>query len=118
MEEMKIYTTYFGGLKKRLREGIKPISICLRPIPGWTGLEYKALAPTWDIKRDREHFDERFRNEILGRLDKNKILQDLMELSGGSDIALVCYEKPGDHCHRHLVAEWLGFDPDSIELGE
>lgn len=22
-------------------------------------------------------------------------------------IALICYEKPSDFCHRHLVAEWL-----------
>lgn len=25
----------------------------------------------------------------------------------GKDIALICYEKPSDFCHRHLVAEWL-----------
>ena len=23
------------------------------------------------------------------------------------DVALVCYEKPSDFCHRHLVADWL-----------
>ena len=46
------------------------------------------------------------------------MLQELSAMTGGQDFALVCYEKPGDHCHRHLVAEWLGFDPDSIELGE
>jgi uncharacterized protein (DUF488 family) len=23
------------------------------------------------------------------------------------NIALVCYEKPTDFCHRHLVADWL-----------
>ena len=23
------------------------------------------------------------------------------------DIALLCYEKPDDFCHRHLVADWL-----------
>ena len=23
------------------------------------------------------------------------------------DIALVCYEKPEEFCHRHLVADWL-----------
>ena len=26
---------------------------------------------------------------------------------GENDIALICYEKPSDFCHRHLVAEWL-----------
>lgn len=22
---------------------------------------------------------------------------------------LLCYEKTGDFCHRHLLAEWLGY---------
>lgn len=26
---------------------------------------------------------------------------------GENDIALICYEKPSDFCHRHLVSEWL-----------
>ena len=29
------------------------------------------------------------------------------------EFALICYEKPSDFCHRHLVSEWLkerGFD--------
>lgn len=26
------------------------------------------------------------------------------------DIVFVCYEKPGDFCHRHLLAEWLTFN--------
>ena len=25
----------------------------------------------------------------------------------GTEIALICYEKPENFCHRHLVAEWL-----------
>lgn len=42
-----------------------------------------------------------------------------MKLSGGKDIALICYEKPTDFCHRHLVAEWLttnGIKCDEIAL--
>ena len=37
----------------------------------------------------------------------------MQELSGiyGSDaldrLTLLCYEKPSDFCHRHLVANWL-----------
>lgn len=25
----------------------------------------------------------------------------------GKDICLICYEKPNDFCHRHLVADWF-----------
>ena len=33
------------------------------------------------------------------------------------DFALVCYEKPSDFCHRHLVADWLnknGYDCEEL----
>lgn len=30
-----------------------------------------------------------------------------VEGHGHDDIALICYEKPSDFCHRHLVAQWL-----------
>jgi hypothetical protein len=47
-------------------------------------------------------------------LNADKVIDDLNMLilkdginCKGKDIALVCYEKPEDFCHRHLVAEWL-----------
>ena len=36
-----------------------------------------------------------------------KELNYLVPNVNGKDIALICYEKPSDFCHRHLVAEWL-----------
>ena len=44
---------------------------------------------------------------MLGRLDPKEVEDHLYFMSDGMDIALVCYEKTGDFCHRHLVAEWL-----------
>lgn len=35
------------------------------------------------------------------------LVQQLERISGGADVALCCYEKPGDFCHRNLVAAWL-----------
>ena len=54
--------------------------------------------------------------KILQKLDKDTVLQELSAMTGGQDFALVCYEKPGDFCHRHLVAEWLGLNGEEIEL--
>ena len=49
-----------------------------------------------------------FKKRVLEPLNVIDVLHDLWILAGKStDIALVCYEKPGDFCHRHLVAEWL-----------
>ena len=38
-------------------------------------------------------------------------------LSGGKDVALCCYEKPGDFCHRHILAKWIT-ENTGIEITE
>jgi hypothetical protein len=40
--------------------------------------------------------------EILANLDPVEVYQTL-----GENAVLLCWEKPGDACHRRLVAEWL-----------
>lgn len=111
---MKIWTTYFAAIKKLPLDRILPISICGKPIEGWEYPQYKKLAPSWSIYKeykdslDQERYICRFHEEILGSLSREEVLKDLEELSQGKDVALVCYEKPGDFCHRHIVAEWLG----------
>ena len=74
----------------------------------WTGEVYKALAPTpsifYDIKAGRIDTDEytrRYNLEVLEKLDPQQVFNDL------KDKVLLCYEMPGDFCHRRLVAEWL-----------
>ena len=77
-------------------------------------MEYKRLAPSWSIFSEykynggtQENYVKRFKAEILGNLSRDQVLKDLEELSGGKDVALCCYEKPGDFCHRHIVKDWL-----------
>ena len=113
---MKIYTTYL----KKLPTSILPISIATRSIPGWTGLVYKDLSPGWEIwsigkNCGWESFKEAYTRDIIGKLDPHKVIKDLEKLSGGQDIALVCYEKPEDNCHRHLVADWLPIEVKEYE---
>lgn len=112
-----IYTTYFGNLKK-LPENIIPISICGKAPNGWNGLQYKKLAPKysffkiWKETQDNNYYIEHYENEVLKSLNCVEVIADLKHLCDKSmyssvDIALVCYEKPEDFCHRHLVADWL-----------
>jgi len=126
-----IYTSYFAKLKK-IPWYYKPISICAKSPTGYTGLQYKKLAPTYsilmDYKRDQneELYTKRFEQEILDKLDPNEVVKDLLVLSGNSkgidytpEIVLVCYEKSTDFCHRHLVADWLntyGYKVEELSL--
>lgn len=115
---MKCYTTYFAKVNS-LPEGIVPISICGKAPDAWAGLQYRKLAPRWWFfskwkeNHDNAFYIENFDKEVLGPKDPNETWDALSALSGGRPFALVCYEKPGDFCHRHLVSEWLrkaGYD--------
>ena len=109
---MKIYTTYFANLRK-LPETIVPVSICARPPKGWRGSEYKPLAPTYNIlmsyKQNHDELDyvKQYKTLVLNKLHFKDVVEHLQILSAGRDIALVCYEKSEDFCHRHLVADWF-----------
>lgn len=118
---MKIFTSYFARLKKLEALGLFPIAICQYPPSFYTGAVYKKVAPSWkliqgmkDPKRREAAAEEYLR--LIGKLDKESVVRELEFLSNGKDIVLLCFEKTGDFCHRHLLAEWLGLDPDSIEV--
>ena len=106
------YTTYFANVRN-LPKGIVPISIAGKAPDGWKGLEYKRLAPKfwffkeWKENHDNDFYTRNFKKEVLDNLDAGKVWRELKTLSQGAPFALVCYEKPGDFCHRHLVSEWM-----------
>ena len=118
-----IYTSYFARCPK-LPKGLVPISIARLAPAGYTGLEYKTLAPAWDIlseyKRTKnEELYIRQYNYQLFLLSADLVVKELKELAKSDQIILLCYEKPNDFCHRHLVAKWLtehGYDIQEIEF--
>ena len=108
------YTSYYANCVELDRAGIIPISIALHPPRGWYGLEYKKLAPTFDILLNYRHdhdetkYTERYKSEILDNLDPHDVMKDLIHMAGKNhELALVCYEGSDSFCHRHLVANWL-----------
>lgn len=124
---MRIYTSYYGRVKHLKQAGILPISIS-RSSPKWFGgEEIKKLAPdyqTFQIGRsgDTQGYTERFK-AMLDGLDKQAILREIeqiSEMNGNVDVAILCYEKVTDFCHRHIVAEWLNEGkekPEVVEFG-
>jgi len=46
-------------------------------------------------------FVAEYKSEVLDKLDLAKIYTEL------SDSILMCWEIPGENCHRRLVAEWI-----------
>ena len=107
-----IYTSYFAKLKS-LPDNIIPISICAKAPDWYTGLQYKKLAPKykffmeWKENHDNDYYIKCFNEQVLNKLDPAKVYLELCNLAQSDEFCLVCYEKPTDFCHRHLVSDWL-----------
>ena len=131
-----IYTSYFAQLRN-MPENVIPISICGKAPNWYDGLQYKKLAPKygffteWKKTHDNNFYIEHFNDEVLKMLSVPKVLADLQMLipdyikskkdvpvwiNKDWHIALICYERPTDFCHRHLVSKWL--NENHIECNE
>ncbi len=107
---MKIYTSYFGNLKRLGAQKIIPIGVALYTPKWYQGPELKLLAPRgYMLAKDvtEDSYIQMYNGQVLARLNPGGVVKMIEQLSGGRDCALLCYEKPGDFCHRHLIADWL-----------
>lgn len=115
---MQIVTSYYAKLNKIIDLGYTPISIAGKAPDFYVEKrlpEYKKLAPKigffklWKSGEiDNEGYIYCYDREVLRTLNPFQVVAELEELSGGADkIALLCYEKPGDFCHRRLAADWV-----------
>jgi len=118
---MRIYTSYFGNSKKLQQAGIKVIGISLYPPRWFNGISLKQVAPTKSILfangQTQEEYTRRYRSEVLSQQDMQQFLKTVEQASGGQDVALCCYEKPDDFCHRHILADWIT-EKAGIEISE
>lgn len=112
-----IYTSYFAKLKS-LPDNIIPISICAKAPAWYKGLQYKKLAPAYDFfmewkkTHDDDYYIKCFKEQVTDKLVPKNVVNELSEMMhdlgfNEEDICLICYEKPSDFCHRHLVVKWL-----------
>lgn len=109
---MNIYTSYFAKLNK-IPSNIVPIAICGWPPKWYNGIVEKSVAPSWDIlseykkNHDEVIYTRRYKDEILSKLSPKDFGNKLYLLANRHDVAMICFEKPTDFCHRFIVAEWL-----------
>lgn len=92
-------------------QGAGRISIA-RYAPKWAGSvpAYRELAPgVWFKETNIARYRELYFAQ-LGRLNPHQVVDDLTKLAGGAEPVLLCWEtlkRPGEWCHRRMVAEWL-----------
>lgn len=112
---MRLNTCYFAKTSIVLAADMVPIVISTS-VPFWTDefILYDKLYPPndilWDYKNGKiseQEYIKKYRNDILAKLDPHEVYLELEELSGGKNICFMCWEKPNQFCHRHIVADWF-----------
>lgn len=107
-----IYTSYYENINN-LPLDVIPISIAGIAHNNFKGIQFKKLAPRlamfneWKKNKDNTFYEINYIQYLNERFKKEDLLIELLTLSKGKDICLICYEQPGEFCHRHLVANWL-----------
>jgi uncharacterized protein YeaO (DUF488 family) len=73
-----------------------------------------ALSPSRELlssyrsgEKDWGEFSEAFLAELRANPESLEEIRSLHELSKVQDITLLCYERPGLPCHRHIVRDLL-----------
>ena len=110
-----MYTGYFAMIKKYLQSDpeLIPVAITRFTPPWFKGPTYLSLAPSSDLlmryKNNKVTIDQYIKeyNSYIYTLDPISILCDLSQYGNLDKIVLCCYEKSGEFCHRHLLANWL-----------
>ena len=81
---------------------------------GFTGKSIPQLAPKrkfWEIwhnnigkipeEQNNRYYIEEYYKQVLSQIDIEEVLKD------EKDPILLCYEKEGQFCHRHVLAEFI-----------
>ena len=124
---MKLYTSYFAKVKQLQEMGFDN----LRCVAGYAPKFFHDLpnahfmpdlAPRklwWQYWHDNHlpnmFYVEQYNNTVLSKLDPNEVVKKL-----GDGAVMLCYEKPGEFCHRHIIADWItkntGVEVEEIQL--
>jgi hypothetical protein len=100
-----------------------PISISLYAPKWYQGDQLLILAPSkkllndWKRGMSEDNYTERFRNELM-LISKWSLVRNWLDnLNPTIDLTLLCYEKPGEFCHRNLIFKMVErHRPDCLGL--
>lgn len=98
-----IFTSYYGQLRNLAKSGITPIAISRSVPAGFAGRRIMELTPTWAMLKMSDADYDRCFEEMLTKVDRDALVKSF----DGQNVALMCWEKDINDCHRKRVGEWL-----------
>lgn len=124
---MNLHTSYFAKVKQLQQMGFTNLVCVAGYAPKFffdvEGARFMPdLAPRkdwfWEWKNGHlpnEWYIQKYNETVLSKLNPEKVIEEL-----GDNAVMLCYEKLGDFCHRHLIADWItektGVKVDEIQL--
>jgi hypothetical protein len=128
-----LYTSYFKKKDELLNmgfsrlisiAGVCPTDFLSTHLNDNRCLEYRKLAPKyswWKIWHDNqlssEWYTEKYYETVLNLLNPIVVYQHLTK-NNTTDAVLLCWEEPFLFCHRHIVADWLMKNIQTIYIEE
>lgn len=85
-------------------------AISVKPPEWYKGKHFKLLAPTWDLVinyKKQNITKEQYSNLYIELLLKRNITAEYIIETLPNGARLLCYESPGDFCHRRVLAKWI-----------
>lgn len=122
-----IYTSYYSNYRNFPK--IAVLVQISRGIPKDAQCDFKInyFMPSYDLLCDyksrvisKAEYIYRFKKELLQiPQDKLKcIINKLKSYEGKADVILLCYEGKDKFCHRHIVADFLNFKDNTLNIKE
>ena len=113
---MAVYTSYFGMARRFPKEKFIKTAVCYQSVRGigiWNSV-VPAAELVFGMKRGeitKEYYEQEYLKSLYAR--KDQIAQNIPYFQNSDrDIILLCYEKTGDWCHRHILADFLNKEFD------
>lgn len=122
-----VKTSYFGRLRaldlslyylvqvcRHAPKGVTCDTVLVPALPGWQSLVVplkEGLITEAEYERSYLRVLDSKREELL------EAVREILKAAGERTPLLLCYEKPSDWCHRHVLAGWLrkeGFDVNEL----
>lgn len=113
---MDIWTGYYAKMKKYKEIGLVPVSIAYGTPLWYDGETCFEVAPPRKLlvkykegAINQNEYAKEYK-DFMKTVKWSEVIEKLYTISDrhdGADLVLVCFEKSGDFCHRHLLAEYL-----------
>lgn len=112
MSDLRLVKTSYFANWRNFPTDFEPIGITRFPPKWWKGKNFLMLAPSQNLLfnyKNNNISQEEYKKIYLKELEDNKLTPEIILNHLPIKVILLCYEKPNEFCHRHILADWLGY---------